>query len=121
MDINARPTRGTSNDVITGTEISPDKRGLDVFAHNTPGTPLYVVPTSGAFDLYNVNNLEDAIPLYVGLTKSNGIWLIKRFNEATGSMDYANVSNNISIATYSLAWTNRATLTYSKFHEITGI
>lgn len=48
MDINARPTRGTSNDVITGTEISSEKRGLDVFPYNTPGTPLYVVPASGA-------------------------------------------------------------------------
>jgi hypothetical protein len=70
---------------------------------------------------YNLNNLEDAVPLYVGLVDPGGKYLIKKFSETTGIMLYANVSNNPSVTTYDSAWTNRATLTYSKFHEISGV
>lgn len=72
-------------------------------------------------DKYNINNLEDNIPLYAGFTDSSGKYLLKRFNESTGSMDYANNSNNSGVTAYADAWTNRATLTYSKFHELTGV
>lgn len=69
---------------------------------------------------YQVNNLEDAATLYVGKSKSNGTWLIEKFVEATGIKSYANLSNNGSVTTYSDAWTNRATLTFNRFDEITG-
>lgn len=163
---------------VTATDISPDKRGLDVVPHNTIDNPLYTsssqltdlstvdvkllseqlestdtglvvnsvihgvttgggggyvdvkVTPSGALvtdvtlsgaTTYQLNNLEDADPLYVGLAEPGGKYLIKKFSETTGIMLYANVSNNPSVTTYVLAWTNRATLTYSKFHEITGV
>lgn len=92
--------------------------------------PLFVTGSTGGgggsghsttLDKYNINNLEDNIPLYAGFTDSSGKYLIKRFNESTGSMDYANISNNSGVTTYADAWTNRATLTYSKFHALTGV
>jgi hypothetical protein len=69
---------------------------------------------------YQTNNLEDSEPLYVGKSKPNGTWLVEKFVNATGAKTYANLSNNLSVATYSDAWTNRATLTYNRFDEITG-
>ncbi len=111
-----------------------DERDFDSFVDSPTRagkTALEVIVSSGGssggssseyvFDKYNLNNLEDAIPLYAGFADSTGKYLIKRFNESTGSMDYANISNNPSVTTYADAWTNRATLTYSKFHEITGV
>jgi hypothetical protein len=70
---------------------------------------------------YQVNNIEDADPLYVGKVKTGGIWLIEKFVESTGEKTYANHSNNGSIADYTDAWTNRATLTYNRYNEITGV
>ena len=118
---------------ITGTQIG-DKNGLDVAIVNTE-IPVEVTNTSGipvsmtleltdkvsTLDLYMLNNLEDATPLYAGMSESTGKWLVKRFNESTGAMDYANLSNNPSITTYATAWTNRASLIYSKFHALTGV
>jgi hypothetical protein len=70
---------------------------------------------------YQVNNLEDSDPLYVGKVKTDGVWLIEKFIESTGAKTYANLSNNGSIADYTDAWTNRATLTYNRYDEITGV
>lgn len=94
-------------------------------------TALEVVVSSGGssggssseyvFDKYNLNNLEDAIPLYAGFADSTGKYLIKRFNESTGSMDYANISNNPSVTTYDDAWTNKLTLNFNKINELTGV
>ena len=69
---------------------------------------------------YQTNNLEDSEPLYVGKSKTDGTWLVEKFVSSTGIKTYANLSNNISVTTYSDAWTNRATLTYNRFEEITG-
>lgn len=71
---------------------------------------------------YGVNNLDDSTStIYIGKTKTGGVWLVEKFDESTGAKTYANNSNNGSTANYSDAWTNRATLTYNRFDEITGV
>jgi len=70
---------------------------------------------------YEVNNLEDGTPLYVGETKSDGTWLVFRFDETTGLKDYANRSNNTSVTSYSAAWAARASLTYAAFQTLLGV
>lgn len=70
--------------------------------------------------LYQVNDLDDGTTVYVGKTKVSGHWVIEKFVESTGVKSYANVSNNGAISGYTDAWTNRATLTYGRFDEITG-
>ena len=72
-------------------------------------------------DPYAVNNFEDGNPLYVGKAKSDGTWLVERFSPTTTLKEYANTSNNTSIATYAAAWAARATLTYGTFQSITGV
>lgn len=69
---------------------------------------------------YQTNNLEDAATTYIGKSKTDGTWLVEKFIDSTGVKTYANLSNNGSVSTYSDAWTNRATLTYGRFDEITG-
>lgn len=102
----------TQNSEVTAT-TEGNKRYMDVGL-----SPSSIGALSGGS--YQTNNLEDSEPLYVGKSKSNGTWLVEKFVNATGAKTYANLSNNSGVATYSDAWTNRATLTYNRFDEITG-
>ncbi len=71
---------------------------------------------------YYLNNFVDGDPLYVGkVTDSGGRWLVQRFSTSTGVMGWANVSNNPSYTTYTSAWANRLTLTYSPFQELSNV
>ena len=61
---------------------------------------------------------------YIGTMDNNGSWLIKRIVEDADcniTALYANLSNNPTQTTYTLAWTNRATLTYELIGSLTGI
>jgi len=62
-----------------------------------------------------LNDFEDIAPItYVG--KSNGVtYLIEEITELSVGLSkrYASIANNPTILTYSDAWTNRSTLTYS--------
>lgn len=70
---------------------------------------------------YSVNNVTGTDPLYVGKVRSNGVWLLQRYSESTGVVDYANLSNNAGVTTYGSAWTNRATLTYAAYETLAGV
>jgi len=72
------------------------------------------------FDLYQLNDLEDAATSYFGLSDKDGKWLLKKFVDAAGTMRYANESNNPTVTDYSTAWTNRATLNYNLFGDLTN-
>ena len=72
------------------------------------------------FDLYQLNDMQDGITAYFGLSDTSGKWLVKRFVDATGAMRYANLSNNPTVTTYSTSWTNRATLVYGLFNDLTN-
>lgn len=121
--INALPTKQTSSNALTGTEIGSDKRGLDIVPHNTPDNPLYVTGSSGGglasyqIDLTDLNS----DPLYVGKTNSAGIWLIEKFSESAGTKLYANASNNSGYSDLDSAWADRTTLTFNQYHILTGV
>lgn len=85
-----------------------------------PAVDVNVVSSTESGGAYQTNNLDDGATIYVGKSKSNGTWLVEKFVQSTGVKTYANLSNNGSITTYSDAWTNRATLVYGRFDEITG-
>jgi len=72
------------------------------------------------FDMYQLNDLEDAATSYFGLSDKDGKWLLKKFVDAAGTMRYANESNNPTVTDYSTAWTNRATLNYNLFGDLTN-
>lgn len=71
-----------------------------------------------AFNGYAVNNIEDAVPTYIGKVKPDGTWLLQRYNSSTGVMDYANLSTNSGVTSYNAAWADRAALTYGGFETL---
>lgn len=70
---------------------------------------------------YAVNDLEDAIPMYIGKAKADGKWMVQKYNSTTGNMSYANISNNTTIPDYATAWAGRAGLTYGTFQTLEGV
>ena len=89
------------------------------------GNPLPVTGggSSGGgspIDPYLLNDFEDATPLYLGKSKSDGTWLVQRYNSGTGEMRYANLSNNAGLV-YATAWSGKASLSYALFQTLTGV
>lgn len=72
-------------------------------------------------DNYILNDYASGNPLYVGKVKSDGTWLIQRFNITTGEMRYANLSNNAGVTTYTAAWAGRSGLVYGLFNMLNGV
>lgn len=79
------------------------------------------VHVDDALAAYALNNYAAGDPLYVGKSDSNGKWLLQRFGETSGLMEYANRSNNTATQDYADAWINRATLVYGTFQSLTGV
>lgn len=61
---------------------------------------------------YSVNDLEEAATSYYGKSNASGAFLILKVTDT--SVSYATVTNNGGVASYTDAWTNRATLTYGR-------
>lgn len=61
---------------------------------------------------YSVNDLEEAATSYYGKSNASGAFLILKVTAT--SVSYATVTNNGAVASYTDAWTNRATLTYGR-------
>lgn len=107
---------------ITGTRVG-DKMAMDVVLQGGSVGSSVVIDLGdkiNTFDLYQLNDLEDAATAYFGLSDKDGKWLLKKFVDAAGTMRYANESNNPTITDYSTAWTNRATLNYNLFGDLTN-
>lgn len=107
---------------ITGTRVG-DKMAMDVVLQGGSVGSSVVIDLGdkiNTFDLYQLNDLEDAATAYFGLSDKDGKWILKKFVDAAGTMRYANESNNPTVTDYSTAWTGRATLMYSRFEELTN-
>lgn len=107
---------------ITGTRVG-DKMAMDVVLQGGSVGSSVVIDLGdkiNTFDLYQLNDLEDAATAYFGLSDKDGKWLVKKFVDAAGTMRYANESNNPTVTDYSTGWTNRATLNYNLFGDLTN-
>ncbi len=74
------------------------------------------------YTLHDVDENSNTIT-YLGKMKKDGTWLVIRITE-TGKdtvFEYANITNNPTQLTYTTAYTNRATLTYTELQNLTGI
>jgi hypothetical protein len=88
----------------------------------SPISPTNPLPTTGeGVGSYVLNDYASGNPLYVGKVKSDGTWLVQRYNTATGEMRYANLSNNAGVTTYTSAWSGRVGLVYGLFNTLTGV
>lgn len=82
------------------------------------------VPVLSGLSSYITQYVDDAAPItYLGDITLAGIYMITRITDTAGDIviDYANISNNPSRTTLSLAWTNRVTLTYDVVSNLTGV
>lgn len=83
----------------------------------------YILSGFSVIRSYEVNDLDDAGSgvTYIGKADTDGNWIVERITESGNdlSKDYANISNNAGQANYTDAWTNRLTLTFQEFHNLT--
>jgi len=77
--------------------------------------------SSGVFSSYALNDFENGTTLYLGKVKSDGTWLLQKYDQGTGVMRYANESNNAGVTTYASAWSGKSGLTYNEFQVLTGV
>lgn len=61
---------------------------------------------------YSVNDIEEGTTSYYGKSNASGAFLVLKVTDT--SVSYATVTNNGGVASYTDAWTNRATLTYGR-------
>ncbi len=86
------------------------------------GIPTFEIDMFANYKIYESD--EDGTTTYVGKIKAtNGNWLVERYVDNSGDITatYANASNNAAQTTPTLAWTNRATLTYAAVNNLTSI
>lgn len=73
----------------------------------------------GGSSRFSTNDFEEATGsiLYVGKESASGEWWLTKIDTSTSALpiQHATVTNNSSVTSYSDAWTNRATLTYSDY------
>lgn len=71
--------------------------------------PAEKQPTDG----YRINQLDDSIVTYYGLTNKDGAWFIMQEDTDTGAFRYAKGSSN-----FATNWDNRGTLTYDYYDNV---
>jgi len=106
-----------------------DFRNLLIDENGDPINPGNPLPTTGGgggggagvFGPYALNDFADGSTLYLGKVKSDGTWLLQKYDQVIGSMRYANESNNAGVTTYTSAWGNKSTLNYDEFQVLTGV
>ena len=88
------------------------------------GEVLNLIREENVFANYKTQEVDDnGSTTYVGQVKTTGAWLLTRIVDTSGDLQitYANISNNGAITTFSLAWTNRASLSYTLISSLTGV
>lgn len=79
------------------------------------------IPELDRTEAYALNDLSGDDPMYIGKAAVTGKWLIQLFSPASGTMRYANVSNNSTYRTYADAWASKAALTYGNYELLSGV
>jgi len=117
--------------VVANRVVVVDNKG-DIFSGTNP-IPVNIISGGGGggggepepYLAYQLNEFEDLLngTLYIGKSNPEGLWIVERIIETGGALSkkYANVSNNATRTTFTQGWTNRLTLTFTDFHNLTGI
>lgn len=76
----------------------------------------------GPLDPYVFHDYDDTgtSVSYIGYMKDDGTWLMKQMTDNVDiNLLYANISNNATYATYTLAWAARVSLNYTELENLT--
>jgi hypothetical protein len=85
---------------------------------------IALIRSEDVFANYTTQDVDDVGSIiYIGQVKVTGEWLVTLVTETLLDLNlvYANVSNNPGKTSFSLAWTNRATLNYTLISSLTGV
>lgn len=72
-------------------------------------------------DEFQANDIEESgTTTYIGKENTSGEWWILRIDESVSptTFQHASINTNALQTTYSLAWTNRATLSYADYSSV---
>jgi hypothetical protein len=87
---------------------NPNKNQIARLVYDSTYKALRVINSSG-LKVHDVE--EDGTTAYVGGLRADGTWQLMKIDESSNT----NISYcSTGYATYALAWTNRATLTYTR-------
>lgn len=103
LDVDLDPSSGSG---LTQAEVLDLIQGENVFAN------------------YKTQEVdENGLTTYVGQVKTSGEWFLTKIVDTASDLQitYANISNNPASNTFSAAWTNRATLSYTLISVLTGV
>ena len=112
----------TPSSTLYTTEYAVATYVQNEIAQAQSGIPTFEIDMFANYKIYESD--EDGTTTYVGTIKAtNGNWLITKYVDNSGDITatYANESNNATQTTPTLAWTNRATLTYTAVNNLTSI
>lgn len=94
--------------IDTGVRLQP-QAPTKIAVTNVDGSPV------GGATVYATNDIEDGTTSYFGKSTSDGTYQIVKLTAT--AVSYATIANNGGVATYTDAWTNRATLVYGRYDE----
>jgi len=104
---------------IQGVSSVDDTTATNV--HVDPITNRTLVDTGSSTTepgLFTINDVEESgTTAYIGKENASGVWWITKIDESGSptTMQHASIATDSDQTTYSLAWTNRATLTYGDY------
>jgi len=115
-EIKEKPVGGGGGGATGRTTPYENSTGIPMFVQLTEDGKIPVSLTAGADpSSFYVYDIEDGTTAYYGNTNVAGAWMVKRVTDTLVS--YATVTNNVTVTTYTDAWTDRATLTYGRIDE----
>ncbi len=90
--------------------------GLD----STDFAPISHTHTLEDLQVAQINHTDTSgTTTYVGMSKADGTWWLQKIDQSSNPtiIGHASITNNGGYATYSAAWTARASLTYGRYDE----
>lgn len=115
------PENDDTNILQALSDLNKQLASIDTAVRMQPQAPTTVAVTNvdgspvGGATVYSVNDIEDGTTSYFGKSTSDGTYQIVKVTDT--SVSYATITNNGGVASYTDAWTNRATLTYGRYDQ----
>lgn len=113
---------GSSSPTIIGLKDSADAQ-IDPATKQKQDEMITAINGISGVSTFKTNDLDEGVTTanvtYVGQETASGDWYIIELDEsvAPSTIQHATNTNNGAVATYSDAWTNRATLTYGDYND----